>query len=135
MSLVVVHDQIGNGRFGEVRKAEVTSICEESPLQNIACIKVFQGNETPLKLQLFLLLISTEIQTGHCLPFCVYVRMYAESQSNNMQKTEALRRVEFKKNVAPHVNIINYLGACSSGKKGMCLLHGGEEHARELSAR
>ena len=74
--LVAVHDQIGNGRFGEVRKAEVTNICEESPLQNIACIKVFQGNETTLRLRLFLLLISTELQTGHCLRFCVYVCMY-----------------------------------------------------------
>ena len=53
--------------------------------------------------------------------------MYVESQSNGMQKAEALRRVEFKKNVAPHVNIINYLGACSSGKKSMCLLPGGGE--------
>ena len=55
----------------------------------------------------------------------MYVCMYVESQSNGMQKAEALRRVEFKKNVAPHVNIINYLGACSSGKKSMCLLPGG----------
>lgn len=46
---------IGNGRFGEVWKAEVKNICQESPLKKLACIKIFQGKDTSLKLLLSVL--------------------------------------------------------------------------------
>ena len=35
-----------------------------------------------------------------------------------MQRCQALRKVELRKNLAPHVNLINFLGACSGGKQG-----------------
>ena len=35
----------GNGRFGEVQKAVVQSICGESPLRSLACVKIFQGED------------------------------------------------------------------------------------------
>ena len=45
------------------------------------------------------------------------------AQSGKMQRVDALRIVEFRMGLTPNVNIINYLGAYSSGGKGVhCML-------------